>query len=112
MSEIKNATIASASITNDDHGCLGSWIGMDYGHGLRQSFGGYALYLPKSFTNHELKSVAGHWMYRCLKVAGTNDWSKMTGRTVRVQIGDDGSIEGIGHITENDWFFPKKEFTK
>jgi len=51
-------------------------------------------------------------MYRWLKVAGTNDWSKMTGRTVRVQIGDDGSIEGIGHITENDWFFPKKEFTK
>ena len=48
--EIKNAVIKKATITNDDHGLLSAWLDLDYG-GSGQGFGGYSLYLPKSFTH-------------------------------------------------------------
>ena len=74
--ETKNAVIESAKITSDDHGLLSAWLMLDYG-GSGQGFGGYALYLPRSFTHHELKSVAGHFIWRVLEVAGVTDWDKL-----------------------------------
>ena len=67
--ETKNAVIESARLTTDDHGCLSAWLMLDYG-GSGQGFGGCALYLPRSFTHHELKSVAGHFIWRVMEVAG------------------------------------------
>lgn len=111
MTEIKNAIITSATITNDDHGALSAWLHLDYG-GTAQGFGGYALYLPKSFTHHDMQSVAGHFIWRCMAIAEVSEWSKLKGKTIRVktELGWGGSILAIGHIVKDDWFEPKIDF--
>lgn len=104
----KNAIIESAEITSDDHGLLSAWLYLSYG-GSGQGFGGYALYLPKSFSHHKVNSPAGHFIWRCLEVAGVTKWSELKGKTIRVQ-GTHGRIDGIGHIVKEDWFFPAEDF--
>lgn len=106
--EIKNAVIKSVSITNNDHGCLSAWLHLDYG-GSGQGFGGYALYLPTSYTHHKMESVAGHFIWRCMEVAEVSKWDKIAGKTIRVKI-KDGLIHAIGHIVKDDWFCPKEDF--
>jgi len=110
MIEVKNAIIENATITGDDHGVLSAWLYLDYG-GSGQGFGGYALYLPKDCTHHELKSVAGHFLWRCMEIAGVGKWEQMKGKTIRVR-GDNGGIEAIGHIVKEDWFCPRQDFAK
>lgn len=106
--EIKNAIITGVTLTTADHGCLSAWIQLDYG-GSGQGFGGYSLYLPKSFTHWELKSHAGHFIYRCMEIAGVEAWENMVGKTIRVK-GNYSQIEAIGHIVKEDWFNPEKDF--
>jgi len=108
--ETKNAIIKSETITSDEHGCLSAWVQLDYG-GLCQGFGGYALYLPKSFDNHKLNSVAGHFVYRVLEIAGVTEWENLNGKTIRVKAGH-FEIEAIGHIVKDDWFNPVSDFKK
>ncbi len=108
QNEIRNAVIESADINDSDRGLLDAWLHLDYG-GSGQGFGGYALYLPKSFTHHELKSVAGHHIWRCMEIAGVTSWKNMPGKTIRVRI-EDGLIRAIGHIVKNDWYCPRDDF--
>jgi hypothetical protein len=110
---ICNAVIERATIVNDDHGCLSAWLTLDYGDGGHQGFGGYGLYLPKSFTHHSLNvNYAGHFIYRVLEIAGVNDWGSLAGKTIRVKrpAGLGGTIQSIGHIVKNDWFDPQSDF--
>lgn len=106
--EIKNAVIERAEITTGDRGFLDCWLTLDYG-GSGQGFGGWTLYLPKSFAHHKIMSVAGHHIYRIMEIADVEDWSKLPGKTIRVEVSM-GRIEGIGHIVKNDWYHPRRDF--
>jgi hypothetical protein len=108
--EVKNAVIDSASLTIGDHGLLSGWLTLNYG-GTCQGFGGYTLYLPKSFKHHKLLSHAGHWIFRVLEVAGVEKWEQLVGKTVRVR-STHSNVEAIGHIVKDDWFCPKDDFAE
>lgn len=108
--EEKNAIIKSASIDIADRGILQAWLQLDYG-GTCQGFGGYALYLPVSFDHHKLESVAGHFIFRCIEIAGAGKWEAMVGKTIRVRASHHG-VQAIGHIVKNDWFYPARDFEK
>jgi hypothetical protein len=112
METIKNAIIESTSIDTGDRGLLTAWLSLDFG-GSGQGFGGIALYLPKSYTNHGGKNFAGHWIYRVMEIAGVESWDKLKGKTIRVKHDNptlSGRIIAIGHIVKDDWFNPEEEF--
>lgn len=108
MIETKNAIIESASLSTGDRGFLDCWLTLDYG-GSGQGFGGYVLYLPKSYSHHELKSVAGHFIFRVMEIAGVTEWDKLKGRTIRVKC-EHSKVHAIGHIVSDDWFNPSEDF--
>lgn len=108
MIETKNAIIEKVTLENGDRGFLSCWLQLDYG-ACGQGFGGYVLYLPKSFSHHSMQSVAGHFLFRCMEVAGVDNWSCMAGRAIRVRA-DRGKVYAIGHITKDDWFDPAEDF--
>lgn len=107
--EVKNAVIESVTLEKGDRGFLQCWLHLSYG-GSGQGFGGYVLYLPKSFAHHSMQSVAGHFMFRCMEVAGVDNWADMPGRTIRVRA-DNGKVYAIGHIVKDDWFDPAEDFS-
>jgi hypothetical protein len=109
MSVIMNAVIESAEINDAERGMLTAWLNLSYG-GTAQAFGGYALYLPKSYKHHAKLSHAGHFIWRCMEIAGATSWDDVAGKTIRVEKEDEwGAIIRIGHIIKDDWFDPKKE---
>jgi hypothetical protein len=110
--EIRNAIIKSARITNDDHGLLSAWLDLDYG-GSGQGFGGYALYLPKSFThsNPAGPNYAGHFIWRVMEVAAVSNWDDVAGQTIRARC-EHSKVHAIGHIVKDDWFCPSDDFRK
>lgn len=109
MMEIKNAIIKSAVIDTGDRGLLTAWLHLDYG-GSGQGFGGYALYLPKSYKHHGANgNYAGHFIFRAMEVAEVISWDKLIGKTVRVKA-DHGKVHAIGHIVKDDWFNPTEDF--
>jgi hypothetical protein len=109
MSEIVNAVIDSVFLGIEDHGALTASVFLKYGDGSIQGFGNYCL-------GDDLgePSWAGYFIYRVLEVCGVRDWSKLQGRAVRVarQEGWNGKIFGIGHIVNDDWFYPEEDFEK
>jgi hypothetical protein len=107
--EEKNAIIESADISDGGRGLLTASLQLDYGVS-GQSFGGLALYLPKSFSHHRVDSgFAGHWIYRVMEIAGVTEWANLPGRTIRVRATFMG-VKAIGHIVKDDWFDPEEDF--
>ena len=111
MSEVKVAVIESAHF-DTDRGLLSAWLQLSYSSGSGQGFGGYALYLPNSYSHaNQGGNYAGHFIWRCLQIAGVGDWSELKGQYVRVKA-TDSKVEAIGHIMNDDWFSPDEEFLK
>ena len=110
---IKNAIIESAELTTADRGLLDCWLTLNNG-GSGQGFGGFALYLPKSWTHHSLLSPAGHHIFRIMEIAEVTKWSQLKGKTIRVRTDSKsefgGTIEAIGHIVKDDWFCPSADY--
>jgi hypothetical protein len=108
--ETKNAVIEKATLTGNDHDLLSAWIYLDYG-GSGQAFGGYSLYLPKSFTHHDPcgPNYAGHFIWRVMEIAGVSEWSKLPGKTIRARH-EHSKVHAIGHIVKDDWFDPSRDF--
>jgi len=107
--EIKNAVITSASISKADRNLLDAWLYLEYESG-GQGFGGYALYLPKDFTHHkDGGNIAGHFIFRCMEVAGVDTWEQLRGKTIRVKA-TRSKVHAIGHIIKDDWFSPEIDF--
>ena len=104
----ENAVITGAEISNDNHGLLSAWVYLDFELGS-QGFGGYALYLLKSFTHHKKESPAGHFIFRTMQIAGVSKWSELAGKTVRVKH-NNSTVWEIGHIVKDDWFCPSEDF--
>jgi hypothetical protein len=113
--EIKNAIVENTTLDMGDRGLLTAWLQLDYGDGKHQGFGGYVLYLPKDYDHHTIKGDhAGHFIFRCMQIAGVEDWDKIKGKSIRVKFesgdGFQQKIIAIGHITKNDWFDPSSDF--
>lgn len=109
--EIKNAIITGATISNDDHGLLTSFLSLDYGSS-GQGFGGFALYLPREFKHGGIEktgNICGHFIWRCMEIAEVTEWSKLKGKTIRARCSDQ-NIQAIGHIIKDDWFCPSDDF--
>ena len=112
MDNIKtmNAVIESVSINDAARGLLTAYLYLKHEDG-NQGFGGYSLYLPKNFTHHQLMSCAGHFIWRCMEIAGVDSWEKLPGKTIRVKA-EHSKIHEIGNIINNDWFNPALDFSE
>jgi len=105
--EEKNAIITNVSLEIEDHGILSSFLTLDYG-GSGQGFGGYFLYSPSGWKEHD-KGWAGHFIWRVLETVGVSDWSQLKGKVIRVRIENDFA-RAIAHPIKNNWFYPTEEF--
>jgi len=112
---IQNAIISAAKITTGDHGFLDCWLTLDYGDGIFQGFGGWALYLPKPSKYYNIMSLAGHHIFRIMKITGVENWTNVVGKSIRVRGSGEilsFKIEAIGHIINDDWYCPTDDFAK
>lgn len=109
--EERNAIIESVSIEDNDHGGLSAWLHLDFG-GSGQGFGGYGLYSGLYSPNHPNdRNYCGHFIWRCMEIAGVSSWSALTGKCIRTRH-EGGLITAIGHITRDKWFYPREEFKR
>ena len=71
-------------------------------------FGGYVLYLAKTYAHHRLLSTCGHFVFRCLKSLAPK-MGRPKGKTIRGEA-DHSGVRRIGHIVREDWFCPADDF--
>lgn len=105
---IRNAIISETRLGINDHNILDAHLILDYGEET-QGFGGYALYLPESYRHHSVWGTAGHFIFRCLQIAGVEKWSQIVGKSIRVKQ-ESAKVHAIGHIIKDDWFNPAEDF--
>lgn len=103
-----NAIIEEVNITIEQ-GFLTMDLCLDSGY-YTSLFGGEVLY--SNNENSSRANVCGLFLYRCMQIAGVDNLKDITGKAIRILIGDDDKIEAIGHIVKEDWFDPSQEFKK
>lgn len=99
-----NAKITDTMLGYEDHGILTCFIFLEQ-ESSSQGFGGYRLDAPKKADS----PMTNFWVTRILETVGVSKWENLIGKYIRVDGDEYGEIRGIGHITANKWFFPKKE---
>jgi hypothetical protein len=103
-----NAVIQSASLSIERGLFLTAWLFVKHANGTSQGFGGHALALTWKETPADL---TGHFVMRCLRVAGAESWKDLVGRPIRVKATHD-KVHAIGHFLKDDWFDPEADFAK
>jgi hypothetical protein len=109
--KMMNAVIDSVAIDDMGRGILSASLALSLNECCKQSFGGFCLYLPMGYKDHEIKSFAGHFIWRCMEIGGVVRWADLKGKAIRVK-GDPQGIYAIGHIIKDDWFNPSEDFKK
>ena len=76
-----------------------------------RKFGGINLgnRFQKEF-NRNAGDYAFWWIKRVFDIAGVESFDELKGKPLRIEIDDNDSISAIGHIINDDWFCPKKDF--
>lgn len=109
MKNIQNAVIKSINLGIEDHGILTCWLNLEFGESSGQGFGGFALdTYNKALDKRVGHAVGTQYILRVLETIGVDNWEDLKGKTIRID-GNDGRIEGIGHIIKNKWFYPREE---
>ena len=110
-----NAKIESTMLGYEDHGILTCFLNLEQG-ATGQGFGGFGLdgqpnkdKKGNRIGDRQPNKMAGFWIKRILETVGVGEWEKLKGKYIRVDGEEFGDIFGIGHITEDKWFYPKKE---
>jgi hypothetical protein len=114
---ICNARIEGTLLGVDDHGILTFSLGLDYGDGSHQGFGGYAMDAPPPGrgcgSKRQPSVLCGAYIAGLLDAAGVEKWEDVRGRYVRVKIdADSGRVVAIGHIIKDTWFSPRDASSK
>lgn len=105
--ETVNARISQTFLGREDHGIFTIMLTLD-GGGWGQGAGGMALDEPVhgsdgKFLGRFPTDLIGKHVVGILDTLGVDQWEKVLGKHVRAErIG--GTIERIGHITDNRWF--------
>ena len=110
-----NAQIESTMLGYEDHGIMTCFLNLKQ-DGSGQGFGGYGLDNRPAkdknghrFGDRRPSKLSGFWIKRILEVVGVEKWEDLPGKYVRVDGEEWGEIKGIGNITKDKWFYPKKE---
>ena len=84
-------------------------ITLNYGRS-GQSLGGCALW-AKGWEKKASTNFAGQYIYNILTTVGVNSVAELVGKAVRVD-GSYAGIDGIGHIIEDNFFYPNEKEEK
>lgn len=104
-----NALIKSTMLGIEDHGIMTCYLMLQQSS-AHQGFGGYGLDGPfnEATKQRDPNKLCGFWVQRILETVGVEKWEDLPGKHIRVA-GDYHHITGIGHITDDKWFYPKAE---
>lgn len=105
---IENARIDGINLGYEDHDVLTLWVGLDFGGGMHQGYGGYVLDGPydKQTKTRKPALIAGETVVYMLKVFGCENWGKLNGLPARAWRDPRVSTIGaIGHFLEDRWFY-------
>ena len=109
--ETTNAEITGTHLGAEDHGILTAYLHCAFEDRLSQSFGGYALDSYDSEKKERVGVSFGmEFVRQVLETVGVSRWEDLKGKHIRLARAEgwNGTIEGIGHITKNKWFYPRK----
>lgn len=62
------------------------------------------------YRKGQLEDKTGHFLWRCLEIAGVSEVKHLLGKAIRVRACH-SKVHAIGHLLNDDWFDPTKEFT-
>jgi len=101
----QNAVIERTMLGIEDHGFLSFWLYLDYGKGVHQGAGGYALdhvSWPNKNNPPERLYLSIRLITKILETVGVEKWEDLPGTNIRVKA-DNVHVEAIAHILKDNW---------